>query len=305
MEKIFIPLMCICLVVALSACSIINIATGADKQPKIKYVYKSFSDTNYNYSLGFEYWDLLSAQGKMYYDAIANFSFEVIRSYETNNLYHFDNADDYDPEDLDEAMIFYGLDHPENELVDAEMLQHIYGSNKEIFMDIVGISSLMDEAEYQKFINEIDFEIADLVEQVNQTEDKIEKYRLIHDWITLNVEYDNKYYDDVISGKSISYETNSGNIYGAIVEKKAVCDGIADAFKYICNKCNLECVNVPGDIDDTINEEYGHQWNIVLIDNNWYLVDCTFDLDGYSEYFLNENLEINGRVPKYYGIPGY
>ena len=108
MEKIFIPLMCICLVVALSACSIINIATGADKQPKIKYVYKSFSDTNYNYSLGFEYWDLLSAQGKMYYDAIANFSFEVIRSYETNNLYHFDNADDYDPEDLDEAMIFYG-----------------------------------------------------------------------------------------------------------------------------------------------------------------------------------------------------
>lgn len=51
------------------------------------------------------------------------------------------------------------------------------------------------------------------------------KIKLVHDWIIDNIEYDS----------SIA-KTNTHNLYGAIVEKEAVCDGYARAFKYFMDE---------------------------------------------------------------------
>jgi len=301
MKKKFIPLLCIML--AFSACNspvetrkIVETTITPEPQndaiveSKITYQYNSFSDTTYSYSLGFEYWDLLSKQGKMYYDAINNIAFSCEELHETLHEFNYNS--------LEQAFRFYCLDHPEAELFDLQLTSSSCGQENRID---IGIYSTTNELQ---LIQEIDLEILDLVAEVINTEDKVQQYTLIHDWIIMNVEYDYEYAEYATSGKTFS-ETNSTNLYGAIVEKKAVCDGISDAFKYICNKCNLECVTIPGVVGTTVNTNYGHQWNIVCIEDNWFLVDCTFDLTISPRYIVQENLEIDKRIPMYSGVPGY
>ena len=56
-----------------------------------------------------------------------------------------------------------------------------------------------------------------------------------------------------------------------------VCEGYAKAFKILCNYYGIECVLVVG------NAEGGHMWNYVRMeDNNWYLVDATWDDQDYG-----------------------
>lgn len=66
--------------------------------------------------------------------------------------------------------------------------------------------------------------------------------------------------------------------YGALVNKEAVCEGYAKAYKLLLNEMGIPCEVV-------INED--HAWNEVLLDGNWYVVDVTSDDAGDSlEYFL-------------------
>jgi hypothetical protein len=61
--------------------------------------------------------------------------------------------------------------------------------------------------------------------------------------------------------------------YGALVSKKAKCDGYTRAFNYICNEAGISSVtsySIPGR-----GESYGHAWNKVKIGKNWYVVDAT------------------------------
>ena len=292
------------------------------------YVYDSFSNITYKPAFEYEYENLLSEQGKMYYDAISNYSWEL------TYLYYFDNGDDYEPDSADKAKKFYGYDHPESELIDFKLCciesgysgQNYYAKTA-IFSNLNNEEEyLAQKTEYLKKIEEIDSEISDLVETVNAENDTIAKYQLIYDWITTNVNYDYDELSSIESSNSIICN-DSYNIYGAIVKKKAVCDGISDAFKYICNKCDLECLIICGDLDYTINEVYGHQWNIVPIYDSWFLIDCTFDLktsnnDIYGSYFtyddsnlyvlkskpccfLYDDITLDGRIPEYDNVYGY
>ena len=167
-------------------------------------------------------------------------------------------------------------DYPETELLDYETM---YDDDvREI------IPKNIDE--YNQKMDEIDSIVNELVDSVEKESSIVNKYRLIHDWIVENVEYD-FYFCDVLD-KTIFEQTeeeneyylnsNANNIYGAIVEKKAVCSGISDAFKYICNKCDLEAMSVEG----TATE--GHAWNVVSIYGTYFLIDCTWDIETESGY---------------------
>ena len=56
--------------------------------------------------------------------------------------------------------------------------------------------------------------------------------------------------------------------YGALVNKEAVCEGYAKAYKLLLNAMGIEC-------DVVINAE--HAWNVVQLEGKWYLVDVTND----------------------------
>lgn len=71
-------------------------------------------------------------------------------------------------------------------------------------------------------------------------------------------------------------------VYGAIVEKKAVSEGIALGFKAICDYEGITCIVVSGKYSGI-----EHYWNIVQLDGEYYHIDPSYCLTkGYKDYFL-------------------
>jgi hypothetical protein len=89
-----------------------------------------------------------------------------------------------------------------------------------------------------------------------------EKELAIHDYIVKNCEYG---YPD--SNKENAYTT-----YGALIDKKAVCNGYAEAMALL-----LTCVDIENDIMTGTADGELHAWNRVCLDGNWYQLDATWD----------------------------
>ena len=93
-----------------------------------------------------------------------------------------------------------------------------------------------------------------------------EQIKYVHNWLVDNLEYD------------ITYkQTDIHNVYGALVNKKVVCEGYARAFKYILDGLNIENVLVSGTATNSNGSTESHAWNYVKIDNKWYAIDVTWD----------------------------
>ncbi|MGI6280419.1 MAG: transglutaminase domain-containing protein [Acutalibacteraceae bacterium] len=108
---------------------------------------------------------------------------------------------------------------------------------------------------------------------------RYDKVKSIHDNLCRQVEYvENEF----------AHEATGSLLYG-----KAVCEGIAEAFKLICDYNDIPCVLVSG-TGITTSAAGGsgpHMWNYVQMeDGNWYAVDVTWDDDDtgiiYNEYLL-------------------
>lgn len=99
----------------------------------------------------------------------------------------------------------------------------------------------------------------------NATGNNYEKILYVHNWIVDNVEYDTK------KGE------NTSNIYGALLNKTAICEGYARAFKYMLDELNIPCILVAGTAVDENGNTERHAWNYVYIKNNWYAIDTTWD----------------------------
>jgi len=105
--------------------------------------------------------------------------------------------------------------------------------------------------------------------------------KMAHDWVALNIRYDAKAY--------LSGIITLQDYYNVLATGKAVCAGYAGLFKMICDELKIECEIVSGyarGMGYTISKDerivVNHDWNIVKIYGNWYLLDCTWD-SGYIE----------------------
>lgn len=110
-----------------------------------------------------------------------------------------------------------------------------------------------------KLYNQVVAIIDDIIE-VDMTD--YEKELVIHDYIVSNCEYG---YTDY--SKEYAYRA-----YGALVQNKAVCNGYAEAMALL-----LSCVGVDNDIMTGWAGGELHAWNRVLIEDEWYQVDATWD----------------------------
>ena len=93
-----------------------------------------------------------------------------------------------------------------------------------------------------------------------------EKALYVHNALVNSLEYD-----------SSTERANSHNIYGALVEKRVVCEGYAKAFKYILDDLDIECILVNGTATNSSGKTESHMWNYIKLDGNWYGVDVTWD----------------------------
>lgn len=93
-----------------------------------------------------------------------------------------------------------------------------------------------------------------------------EKELTLHDYLVNNCTYDMRSY----STGAVPPESFSA--YGALVLGTAVCEGYAEAFKYLLDKVGIPCLIAVGE-----SQGSGHAWNIVTIDGQNYQVDTTWD----------------------------
>ncbi len=93
-----------------------------------------------------------------------------------------------------------------------------------------------------------------------------DKVKTIHDYLVDNISYDT----------TIS-KNNIYNMYGALVNKECVCEGYSKAFKYLLDEAGIQNVIVIGKGTNSEGKNENHSWNYVLLNNNWYAIDVTWD----------------------------
>lgn len=120
--------------------------------------------------------------------------------------------------------------------------------------------------EIRKIVNKV----AVKANTICSDEFRLEKY--LHDTVVKSVAYD---YDALKKEDCF----NAHSIVGAFLDKKAVCEGIAKAFKLLCNEFGLKCIVVLGKANkegDFSGDDY-HAWNLVKVGTESYHVDVTWD----------------------------
>lgn len=98
---------------------------------------------------------------------------------------------------------------------------------------------------------------------------ELHREKKIFDWISDNVTYDHA---AVAAHQQNPPTMEAWTAYGVLVKKKAVCHGIACAFKLLCDCVGMPSMIVLGDAGER------HAWNIVRIVDRFYQVDCTWML---------------------------
>jgi hypothetical protein len=88
----------------------------------------------------------------------------------------------------------------------------------------------------------------------------VQKERAIHDWVVRNVAYGQ-------SPGNISYTA-----YGALTEKKAVCEGYVLLMHRLLTDAGITSRIVEGKAGGG-----AHAWNLVKLDGRWYHLDATWD----------------------------
>lgn len=95
-----------------------------------------------------------------------------------------------------------------------------------------------------------------------------EKVRVLHNYLVANCEY------DIVNYNKGTITQESRLAYGALINKKAVCQGYCAAFSLLCGRAGVSCIVVGGNAP---NSHDSHAWNVVLIDGKRYHVDTTHD----------------------------
>ena len=71
---------------------------------------------------------------------------------------------------------------------------------------------------------------------------------------------------------------NSQNTYGALIQRRAVCKGIAKAYQLLMRQLGIPCILVEGTLDGVMK----HVWNLVFYNGTWFHVDVTM---GYPQFW--------------------
>lgn len=116
----------------------------------------------------------------------------------------------------------------------------------------------------------------ELIANIDNTGSDFEKIKYFNDWLC-----DNNTYNKTTTVTNLRYMITGAMIYGATdeEEKYPVCQGYAFALKYLCDEANIPC---------TVVTSSTHMWNLVKLNENWYIVDTTWN-DNYKDAYIAAN----------------
>lgn len=128
----------------------------------------------------------------------------------------------------------------------------------------------------------------------------VEKIKAIHDYIIMNVVYDQALLEYLYQNKDDVKDYKGFYLEGVLLDNRAVCEGMSKTFASMCNIEGIPCVVVEGYQKANPNGA-GHSWNKVNVNGVWYIVDVTsdgtiinneFEVVSYK-YFMVDELTIN------------
>ena len=165
------------------------------------------------------------------------------------------------------------------------------------------IDEFSNEAQVNQALGQIEAVKNNIIS--NRTGNAYDDIKMVHDYLVDTVEYDTSI-----------YKPNIYNLYGALVNRVAVCEGYARAFKYLMDEMGIPCVIVIGQGTNSRGETENHAWNYVEVNGSWYAIDCTWDDPGVEgigtvsnsskyKYFLKGSSEFSvDHIPSNQFTPG-
>ena len=116
------------------------------------------------------------------------------------------------------------------------------------------------------------------MECINGDMTDFEKELALRDWMLEQGTYD----ETVLSGKSFIGQKDNTNPYGYLVSGYGICYGYATTFQLLMDLAGVECITVVG---AAFNSTEDHAWNMVKLEDEWYCVDTTWDMEGGYNFF--------------------
>ena len=138
------------------------------------------------------------------------------------------------------------------------------------------IDEFTSQGQVESAINQIEQTKNQILQ--NRSENTYDNIKMVHDYLVENIEYDT----------TIS-QSNIYNVYGALVNGRAVCEGYARSFKYLMDELGIPCTLVIGTGTNSQGETENHAWNYVQLNGNWYAIDCTWDDPVSSTGYVSQN----------------
>ena len=243
---------------------------------------QSFKDDNIDeIEVGNFYYNQLDEYGKIIYDKLYK-NLDKLKTgtytadFDTkfNDLLHQENGSDILNNSFQLAINALTFDNPELFYIDITKINLItltttraFSTTYRISIGGNGKSYLADEFTSLRQVNDEISNIENIKNEIlsKTVENDLENLRIVHDYLVDAVEYDEE------AGKNVY------NIYGTLVNKKAVCEGYARSYKLILDELGIPCIIACGLAKNSSGQMESHAWNYVKIDGNWYAVDVTWD----------------------------
>ena len=118
--------------------------------------------------------------------------------------------------------------------------------------------------------------------KINEKSEEILKNTSVIDGDYNKIIYIYKYLTETI--KYNDEDDDDYNIYGALINGKATCEGFAETFQYLLLLSDIDCMCVVGE-----SREQPHEWNMAEIDGQWYFFDVTWDSPSNTSKYLPYN----------------
>lgn len=133
-----------------------------------------------------------------------------------------------------------------------------YTPDKEISVYKLSYLFTMDASSVMRA--ELDLAASEIISGIPENADVFEKLIYFHDRIVTGCDF---------SQTSV----NSNSAYGVLVDGLGQCEGYAAAMSFLCDEAGIPNYMVTG----YDSEGSTHAWNKVVLDGEWYNIDCTWD----------------------------
>ncbi len=115
-----------------------------------------------------------------------------------------------------------------------------------------------DDADIKR--TELDLKAAEIIGELPEGASDFDKAVYFHDYIVKHCDFSQA-------------EDHVNSSYGVLVTGYGQCEGYAAAMSLLCDKAGIPSFMVCG----TNNRGETHAWNKIMIDGDWYNIDCTWD----------------------------